>query len=339
MPVGLPHRPGPARPRAPPEPPRHHRRPARRPARRDRTRSAPLRRDAARGRASRSSPAAGPSGGYRLGRGVRLPPLVFTQTEALALVMAALDGHHAGRRPHDPVGHAPRGPCSGRCPTRSRRRPRRCAATASVRARSVRRPGPSPRPRWRSSRSCAERRRAGSATRAPRPARALASRWSHGPWWCGTGAGTWSAARVAADAVRTYRVDRVVSVETRARRACTRRPTSTRSPCSRSTWPCGWDHEADVLVARPVGARSRPAMPRGLGTPGRGGRCHHTAVRHHQQPGLVRRAARGRGSVPSASWAAPSCATPGRPPTLIADRLPLPSRPSAVSSGRVPVMP
>ena len=37
----------------------------------------------------------GPYGGYRVGRGLRLPPMVFTATEALGLVMAALDGHHA----------------------------------------------------------------------------------------------------------------------------------------------------------------------------------------------------------------------------------------------------
>ncbi|MFJ2771020.1 helix-turn-helix transcriptional regulator [Streptomyces sp. NPDC087300] len=33
----------------------------------------------------------GPYGGYRLGRGMRLPPVAFTEPEALALVMAALD--------------------------------------------------------------------------------------------------------------------------------------------------------------------------------------------------------------------------------------------------------
>ena len=32
-------------------------------------------------------------GGYSLGRGTRLPPVVFTQAEALGLVMAVLDGH------------------------------------------------------------------------------------------------------------------------------------------------------------------------------------------------------------------------------------------------------
>ncbi len=48
----------------------------------------------------------GPYGGYRLGRGVRLPPLMFTGTEALGLVMAVLDGHHAAADPSDPVGSA-----------------------------------------------------------------------------------------------------------------------------------------------------------------------------------------------------------------------------------------
>lgn len=37
----------------------------------------------------------GPYGGYRLGRGTRLPPVVFTQAEALGLVMTVLDGHPA----------------------------------------------------------------------------------------------------------------------------------------------------------------------------------------------------------------------------------------------------
>src|SRR3954454_2990801 len=36
----------------------------------------------------------GSYGGYRVGRGLRLPPLVFTATEALGVVMAVLDGHH-----------------------------------------------------------------------------------------------------------------------------------------------------------------------------------------------------------------------------------------------------
>ncbi len=48
----------------------------------------------------------GPYGGYTLGRGLRLPPLVFSATEALGLVMAALDSQHRVADPDDPVGSA-----------------------------------------------------------------------------------------------------------------------------------------------------------------------------------------------------------------------------------------
>jgi predicted DNA-binding transcriptional regulator YafY len=48
----------------------------------------------------------GPYGGYRVGRGLRLPPLMFSSTEALGLVMAVLDGHHDASDPTDPVGSA-----------------------------------------------------------------------------------------------------------------------------------------------------------------------------------------------------------------------------------------
>lgn len=48
----------------------------------------------------------GPGGGYWLGRGIRLPPLVFSAPEALGLVMAVLDGHHQAGDPNDPVGSA-----------------------------------------------------------------------------------------------------------------------------------------------------------------------------------------------------------------------------------------
>ena len=50
--------------------------------------------------------ARGPYGGYRVGRGIRLPPLVFTAAEALGLVMAVLDGSYAAADADDPVGAA-----------------------------------------------------------------------------------------------------------------------------------------------------------------------------------------------------------------------------------------
>jgi predicted DNA-binding transcriptional regulator YafY len=45
-------------------------------------------------------------GGYRLGRGARLPPVVFTQDEALGLVMAVLEGHPAATDGDELVGSA-----------------------------------------------------------------------------------------------------------------------------------------------------------------------------------------------------------------------------------------
>ena len=45
-------------------------------------------------------------GGYRVGRSLRLPPLMFTAAEALGLVMAVLDGHHDASDPAGPVGSA-----------------------------------------------------------------------------------------------------------------------------------------------------------------------------------------------------------------------------------------
>ena len=48
----------------------------------------------------------GPYGGYRIGRSMRLPPLVFSAAEALGLVMAVLDGSHAAADADDPVGAA-----------------------------------------------------------------------------------------------------------------------------------------------------------------------------------------------------------------------------------------
>lgn len=47
----------------------------------------------------------GPYGGYRLGRGAALPPVSFTETEALSLVMAVLDGG-SGTDDRDEVGTA-----------------------------------------------------------------------------------------------------------------------------------------------------------------------------------------------------------------------------------------
>lgn len=45
-------------------------------------------------------------GGYRLGRGARLPPLMFSSSEALGLVMAVLQGWHGSVDDHHPAASA-----------------------------------------------------------------------------------------------------------------------------------------------------------------------------------------------------------------------------------------
>lgn len=77
----------------------------------------------------------GPYGGYRVGRGLRLPPLMFTAAEALGLVMAVLEGHPKAADPADPS--APPWPrSSGCCPSESRARPAACAMSPA-RARPI----------------------------------------------------------------------------------------------------------------------------------------------------------------------------------------------------------
>ncbi|MGW6007802.1 helix-turn-helix transcriptional regulator [Streptomyces sp. NPDC055210] len=50
--------------------------------------------------------ARGPHGGYRLGRGTRLPPVHFTQSEAIGLVMAVLSGQPTAADTDDLIGTA-----------------------------------------------------------------------------------------------------------------------------------------------------------------------------------------------------------------------------------------
>ncbi|MGI8415442.1 MAG: helix-turn-helix transcriptional regulator [Nakamurella sp.] len=50
--------------------------------------------------------APGRYGGYRVGRGFRLPPLMFSTAEALGLVMAVLEARRGGSDADDPAGHA-----------------------------------------------------------------------------------------------------------------------------------------------------------------------------------------------------------------------------------------
>ncbi len=134
----------------------------------------------------------GPDGGYRLGRGVRPPPLRFGPDEALGLVMAALDGQHDAADDDGPVGRA-LGKLLGALP-RSVAARRRRSAVLPLRSRTAIPPGRTRRPPWPSSRPAPGAAGSGWAT-APRPATTGSSRPTHGRWWCATAAGTCCADR------------------------------------------------------------------------------------------------------------------------------------------------
>lgn len=202
----------------------------------------------------------GPYGGYRVGRGLRLPPLMFTATEALGLVMAVLDGHHDAADASDPVGSALRKilrtlpePVAAQAeavrrttapaPDRAAARPDPATTTALVHA-------------------CAEHRRvrldyrseAGSEWRTEVDPWAVVVR--HGRWYllC------WAH---SAEAKRAYRVDRVRGVEVLDEAF---RPPAELDPVAvlEEHLAVGWEYDAVVLVEAPLDLVAR-CLPRTLG--------------------------------------------------------------------------
>ena len=202
----------------------------------------------------------GPYGGYRVGRGVRLPPLVFTATEALGLVMAVLDGHHDAGDPTDPVGSA-----LGKI---MRALPRPVAAQAeAVRHRTA------PAPDRSAARPDAEtvsvlvqacaggrlvridyRTEAGTEWSAPVEPWAVVVR--HGRWYllCHS---------PRAGARRAYRVDRILGAEALED---TFTPPTELDPVAEleEHLAVGWEYEVEIVVDAPVDAIG-PYLPRVLG--------------------------------------------------------------------------
>ncbi|MCK2244793.1 MULTISPECIES: YafY family protein [unclassified Crossiella] len=150
--------------------------------------------------------ARGPYGGYRLGRGIRLPPLVFTATEALGLVMAVLDGSH-------PVDDGPVGAALGKLIRALPEHVGRPAATIRQHASAVPTSLPRPDPEQTIAlvTAVARQRRVclGYRSRA-------GAEWAEevDPWAVVVRHGLWyllcHSHRV--NAVRTYRIDRVTAV-------------------------------------------------------------------------------------------------------------------------------
>jgi predicted DNA-binding transcriptional regulator YafY len=202
----------------------------------------------------------GPYGGYRVGRGLRLPPLVFSAAEALGLVMAVLDGHHEAGDPADPVGSA-----LGKI---VRALPEPVAAqaeavrrtTAPVPDRGAARPDPATTAEL--VQACSDRRRVrlGYRTEAGSEWVVDVDPWAvvvrHGRWYllC------WSH---TANAVRTYRVDRVVSTDVLTD---TFQPPADLDPVAKleANLAEGWEFRVEVVIDAPLEKVAR-CVPRSLG--------------------------------------------------------------------------
>ena len=204
--------------------------------------------------------ARGPYGGYRVGRGLRLPPLTFSSTEALGLVMAVLDGHHDAGDPTDPVGSAVGKivqalPESVAAQAEAVRR-----TTAPAPDRAAARPDPS------TTTALVE------AVSAHRRVRVLyrsesGSEWAADvdPWAVVVRHGRWYLLCHShqADGVRTYRIDRVRDVQPLD---ATFVPPADLDPVDQleQNLAAGWEYDVEVLIGAPV-HEVRPRLPRGLG--------------------------------------------------------------------------
>lgn len=204
--------------------------------------------------------ARGPYGGYRLGRGLRLPPLVFSATEALGLVMAVLDGHHDASDPTSPVGSA-----LGKL---IRALPEPVAAQAeAVRRTTAPAPDrgaarPDPQTTTALVRACANHRQVRLGYRSE-----AGSEWVSqvDPWAVVVRHGRWYllCRSHAADAQRAYRIDRVQAVEVLDDPFP---PPGSFDPVAmlEEHLAVGWEYQVEVIIDAPFDLAAR-CLPRILG--------------------------------------------------------------------------
>jgi predicted DNA-binding transcriptional regulator YafY len=202
----------------------------------------------------------GPHGGYRVGRSVRLPPLMFTAAEALGLVMAVLDGHHDAGDPADPVGSA-LGKIVRALPepvAAQAEAVRRTTAPAPDRAAAR----PDPATTATLVQACSDRRRVRLGYRSEAgPERVIeADPWAvvvrHGRWYllC------WSH---GAQARRVYRIDRVSEVQIRQHPFT---PPAGLDPVAvlEEHLAVGWEYDVEIIIDAPLETVAR-CLPRALG--------------------------------------------------------------------------
>jgi predicted DNA-binding transcriptional regulator YafY len=202
----------------------------------------------------------GPYGGYRVGRGLRLPPLVFSSTEALGLVMAVLDGHHDAADPTDPVGSA-LGKIVRALPepvAAQAEAVRRSAAPAPDRAAAR----PDPATTSELVQACSDRRRVRIGYRSE-----AGSEWQSevDPWAVVVRHGRWYLLchSHSASALRAYRIDRVQSVEVLEQGF---EPPATIDPVAllEQHLAVGWEYDVELVIRAPL-AQVAGRMPRALG--------------------------------------------------------------------------
>ncbi len=202
----------------------------------------------------------GPYGGYRLGRGVRLPPLVFSAAEALGLVMAVLDGRHAAADNEDPVGSG-LGKIIRALPVNVGRQ----AATMREHARAVPDRWARPDPAITSAlvEAVGEQRQVRIGYRS---ASGNTHTFEVDPWSVVVRYGRWYLLCFAhhAEAVRTYRIDRVTSVGADTRTFATPDGLDPVAVLEENL-ASGWEHGTRVVFAAPadeVRPWLRPTMGR-----------------------------------------------------------------------------
>jgi predicted DNA-binding transcriptional regulator YafY len=202
----------------------------------------------------------GPYGGYRVGRGLRLPPLMFEASEALALVMAVLDGHHEAADTADPAGSA-LGKIIRALPqpvAEQAEAVRRAAAPAPDRAAA--RPNPQTTTALVQASIDRSRVRIGYRTEAGREWSQEVDPWAvvvrHGRWYllC------WSH---AASARRAFRIDRVTAVAVLGERFEPPQDLDAVSELE-THLSAGWEYDTEVVVQAALETVTR-LLPRGLG--------------------------------------------------------------------------
>ena len=199
-------------------------------------------------------------GGYRLGRGLRLPPLMFSAAEALALVMAVLDGHHDASDPADLVGSA-LGKIMRALPepvAAEAEAVRRTASPAPDRAAAR----PDPGTTTALVQACSERRRVRLRYRSE-----AGSEWLSevDPWAVVVRHGRWYllCRSHSADARRAYRIDRVGDIQVLGD---TFSPPADLDPVAvlEEHLALGWEYEVEVVIDAPFDTVAR-CLPRAAG--------------------------------------------------------------------------